>query len=131
MDCSLQDSSVLEIFQARVAISFSKGSSQPRDQTGSPTLQAGTLPSEPPGKPWFCLYNRLQMSRRPYFMLFNVILGFPDISVGKESACNAGNPSSIPGLGRFTGEGMGYPPQYSGLENFMDYVVHGAAESLT
>ena len=39
--------------------------------------------------------------------------GFPDSSVGKESACNAGDPSSIPGLGRSAGEGIGYPPQYS------------------
>ena len=37
----------------------------------------------------------------------------PDNSVGKESACNAGDPSSIPGLGRFTGEGIGYPLLYS------------------
>ena len=34
-------------------------------------------------------------------------------SVGKESACNAGEPSSIPGSGRSTGEGIGYPLQYS------------------
>ena len=39
--------------------------------------------------------------------------GFPDSSVGKESACNAGDPGSIPGLGRSTGEGIGYPLQYS------------------
>ena len=39
--------------------------------------------------------------------------GFPDSSVGKESACNAGDPSSIPGLGRSAGEGIGYPLQYS------------------
>ena len=39
--------------------------------------------------------------------------GFPDSSVGKESTCNAGDPGSIPGLGRFAGEGIGYPPQYS------------------
>ena len=39
--------------------------------------------------------------------------GFPHSSVGKESACNAGNPSSIPGLGRSAGEGIGYPLQYS------------------
>ena len=39
--------------------------------------------------------------------------GFPDSSVGKESACNAGDPSSIPGSGRSAGEGIGYPPQYS------------------
>ena len=40
-------------------------------------------------------------------------MGFPDSSVGKESACNAGDPSSIPGSGRSTGEGLGYPLQYS------------------
>ena len=39
--------------------------------------------------------------------------GFPDSSVGKESACNAGDPGSIPVLGRSTGEGIGYPLQYS------------------
>ena len=39
--------------------------------------------------------------------------GFPDSSVGKESACSAGDPSSIPGLGRSAGEGIGYPLQYS------------------
>ena len=92
-------------------------------------------------------------------------MGFPDSSVGKESACNAGDPGSIPGSGRspgrsnrlptpvflgfpcgstgkeFTcntrdlgpipglqkspGEGKGYPLLYSGLENFMDCIVHG------
>ena len=41
------------------------------------------------------------------------IMGFPDSSVGKESTCNAGDPSSIPGSGRFAGEGIGYPLQYS------------------
>ena len=40
---------------------------------------------------------------------------------GKESACSAGDPGSIPGLGRFPGEGNGYPLQYSGLEDSMDY----------
>ena len=39
--------------------------------------------------------------------------GFPHISVGKESACNAGDPSLIPGSGRYPGEGTGYPLQYS------------------
>ena len=39
--------------------------------------------------------------------------GFPDSSVGKESACNAGDPSWIPGSGRSAGEGIGYPFQYS------------------
>ena len=40
-------------------------------------------------------------------------VGFPDSSVDKESACNAGDPSSIPGSGKSTGEGIGYPLQYS------------------
>ena len=40
-------------------------------------------------------------------------MGFPDSSVGKESAFSAREPSSIPGSGRSTGEGIGYPLQYS------------------
>ena len=40
-------------------------------------------------------------------------LGFPHSSAGKESACNAGDPGLIPGSGRSTGEGVGYPLQYS------------------
>ena len=40
-------------------------------------------------------------------------MGFPDSSVGKESTCNAGDPSSIPGSGRSSAEGIGYPFQYS------------------
>ena len=40
-------------------------------------------------------------------------VGFPDSSVGKESACNAEDPGSIPGSGRSLGEGIGYPSQYS------------------
>ena len=43
--------------------------------------------------------------------------GFPCGSAGKESACNAGDLSSIPGLGRSPQEGKGYLLQYSGLEN--------------
>ena len=41
------------------------------------------------------------------------LLGFPDSSVGKESACNAGDSDLIPGSGRSAGEGIGYPLQYS------------------
>ena len=55
--------------------------------------------------------------------------GFPHSSVGKESACNAGNPGSIPGLGRSPREGKGYPLQYSGLENSMDCSPWGCNES--
>ena len=57
--------------------------------------------------------------------------GFPDSSVGKESASNAGDPGLISGLGRSPGEGKGYPLQYSGLENFMDYSVSGVTKSQT
>ena len=49
------------------------------------------------------------------FILSSSLLhwGFPDSSTGKESACNAEDLGSIPGLGRSPGEGLGYPPQYS------------------
>ena len=43
--------------------------------------------------------------------------GFPDSSAGKESACNVGDPSSIPGSGTSPGEGKGYSLQCSGLED--------------
>ena len=62
---------------------------------------------------------------------FALSLGFPDSSVGKESTCNAGDPSSIPGSGRSAGERIGYPLQYSGLENSMDCIVHGISKSQT
>ena len=42
-----------------------------------------------------------------------IMQDFPDSSVGKESARNAGDPSSIPGLGKASGEGIGYSLQYS------------------
>ena len=57
--------------------------------------------------------------------------GFPGSSVGKESACSAGDPGLIPRLGRSTGEGKGCPLQYSGLENPMDCTVHGVTKSQT
>ena len=55
-------------------------------------------------------------------------------SDSKESACNAGDPGSVPGSGRSPGEGNGYPLPYSFLENSMDKVawqatVHGVAKS--
>ena len=58
-------------------------------------------------------------------------LDFPCSAAGKESACNAGDPGLIPGLGRSPEEGKGYPLQYSGLENSMDCTVHGVAKSWT
>ena len=50
-----------------------------------------------------------------FYVHVSVFLGLrnTDSSVGKESACNAGDPGSIPGSGRSAGEGIGYPLQYS------------------
>ena len=58
-------------------------------------------------------------------------LGFPGSSAGKESTCNAGDLGAIPGFERSPGEGNGYPLQYSGLENSMDYIVPGVVKSWT
>ena len=68
-------------------------------------VDPGTFPGSDPsvGKiPW-----RRERLPTPVF------LGFPCGSAGKESTCNAGDPGSIPGSGRFTGEGISYPLQYS------------------
>ena len=63
-------------------------------------------------------------------------MGFPGGSDSKESACNAGDPGSIPESGRFPGEGKGAPLPYSFLENPMDggaswATVRGVAKSQT
>ena len=52
-------------------------------------------------------------------------------SAGKESTSNVGDLGSVRELGRFPGEGKGYPLQYSGLENSMDCIVHGVTKSQT
>ena len=52
--------------------------------------------------------------------MVSIFEGFPDSSVGKESACDSGDPSLIPGSGRSAGEGIGYPLQYS----WVSLVVH-------
>ena len=62
--------------------------------------------------PWQVLFEDQSM------FYFNQ--NFPYGSAGKESACNAGDLGSIPGLGRSPGGGKGYPLQYSDLENSMD-----------
>ena len=66
-----------------------------------------------------------QQQQQPYKM------GFPCGSASKESACNVGDLSSIPGLGRSRGEGKGYPLQYSGLKNSLDCIVHVVTKSWT
>ena len=66
-----------------------------------------------------------------YDVVLGLMWGFPDDSDGKESACNRGDPDSIPGSGRSPGEGNGNPLQYSCLENSKDgrawqAAVHGS-----
>ena len=56
------------------------------------------------------------------------IMGFPGGSDGKESACNAGDPGSVTGLGRSSGERNGNPLQYSWLENPIDRGTTGTEE---
>ena len=66
-------------------------------------------------------------------------MGFSGSSDDKEFTCNAADLGSIPGIGRFPGEGNGYPLQYSCLENSMDrgawwamvHGVHGVTKSQT
>ena len=53
--------------------------------------------------------------------------GFPDSSAGKESACSAGDPSSIPGLGKSSGEGIGYPLLYFWASLVAQLVKNSAA----
>ena len=84
----------------------------------------------------FCFVS-VVLGLRCYAQAFSCgfsLMGFPWSSVGKESTCSAGDPGSIPGLGRSPGEGNGNLLQYPCLENLMDRgawwaAVHGAAKS--
>ena len=72
----------------------------------------------------------------PLLLLLLLLLGFPGGSEGKASACNAGQPGSIPELGRSPGEGNGNPLQNSCLEIPIDReawqaTVHGVTKSQT
>ena len=76
------------------------------------------------------------LRQRCFWYAFSVHPGFPGGSDGKESACSAGDPGSVPGSGRSPGEGNGYPLQYSCLEIPMDRgawqtTVHGFEKSQT
>ena len=82
----------------------------------------GISPGEGNGYPFQCQLQTdtcqehyQQPNNRDICLCGNCV--FPDSSVGKRSACNAGEPSLIPGLGRSPGGGMGYPFQYSCPEN--------------
>ena len=62
---------------------------------------------------WGSLRERAKTTLNNGYQKHGPIVGFPDSSVGKESACNEGNSGLIAGSGRSTGEGIGYPLQYS------------------
>ena len=66
--------------------------------------------------------SKMQLCWRRGRLTAPVFLGFPCGSAGKESSRNAGDLGSTPGLGRSSGEGKGYPLQYSVLENSTDYI---------
>ena len=77
-----------------------------------------------------------EIIRKHFFSTLNMTQGFLGGSNGKESACNAGDPGSIPGSGRSPGEENGNPLQYSCLGNPMDRgtwwaTVHGVTTSWT
>ena len=126
MDCSSPGSSVHEISQASilewVVISFSRGIS-PTQGSHSSLLcflhwQADSL---------HCA------TWESHIHIYTYIYIDTCASNSKESACNAGDPGLIPGLGRSPGEGNGYPLQYSCLENSMDRraTVHGVSKNPT
>ena len=155
------DYTVHGILQVRIlewiAIPFSRGSSQPRDQTQIPgPTQTNAAQEAIPWKDtepgdrqgWMQVHSGLCPmlgQKHPWVMKIcwrrdrlptPVFLGFFGGSRGKESACNAGDLCSIPGLGRSLEEGKGYPLQYSDLEDFMDRgawwaTVHGVTKSQT
>ena len=83
--------------------------------------------------PFGVLYVTFYFHSKSYRVIFANVFEdlmsspFPGGSAGKEFAYNAGDLGSIPGLGRSPGEGNGYPLQYSGLENSMDWIFHGIA----
>ena len=77
------------------------------------------------------LYTHTHTHTHTHKYIYIYILGFPCGSVGKETACNVGDQSLIPGLGRSPGDWKGYPLQYSGPENSVDCIVHRVAKSWT
>ena len=79
----------------------------------------------------FCVFFASFHPSASYFKICTCLIGFSGGSADKESACNPGDLGSIPGLGRYPGEGKGYPLQYSGLKNSMDCIVHGVTKSWT
>ena len=88
-----------------------------RERNGN-TIQCSCLENPRDGGAWWAAISGVAQSRTRLKRLSSssnnyLLQGFPDRSVGKECACNAGDLRLIPGLGRSAGEGIGYPLQYS------------------
>ena len=124
-----------------VAFPFSRGSSWPRDWTQVSclagrffTIWAINIKGRQVNA-WHFLVGSAGVFSG-YMPRSKIALDFLHSSVSKESACNAGDPGSIPGLGRSPGEENGNPLQYPCLENLMDRgawwaAVHGVSKSRT
>ena len=108
----------------------------PRNRARSPALQADSLPSETPGRTLKAIYNFKKWCYDNEESIWKR-LRLPWWLVGKESACNVGDLSSIPRLGRSPGEGHGNPHQCSCLEkphgqrSLVGYSPWGCKESDT
>ena len=78
----------------------------PGIEPGSPALQVNSLPTESPGKPIYILilYSEIHTHTHTYTHIYTLLYSGSD---GKEFTCNAGDPGSIPGWGRFPEEGNG------------------------
>ena len=140
MHCGPLGSPFYGIFQARVlewvALSYSRDL-----ESNGLLIPIQHQESESSARQWFCNKTcmtvlfimskvRLFISKLRNLSIYNILtwdiyirisyMGFPGGSDGKESACSAGDPGSIPGPGRSPGERNGYPLQYSCLENPME-----------
>ena len=117
-----------------VTYPFSSISSQPRNQTGVSCI-AGVFFTNWAMREANNIFSKCKIidAEKDAIHLTNTykIRVFYNSSVGKESACNAGDLDLIPGWGRSPGERKDYPLQYSGLENSMDCIVHGVTKSQT
>ena len=103
------------------------------DETGVQFHSFAGFPDSSVGKEFTCRFDSWvgKIHWRKDRLPIPVFLGFTCSSVCKESVCNVGDLGLIPGLGRFPGEGKGYPLLYSGLENSMDSIVHRVAKNWT
>ena len=88
------------------------------------------MPPSPPHLTQLVILECRQWCVGPCLTTSSLGMGFPHSSVGKESACNAGDPGSIPGSGRCPGEGNGNPLQCSCLKNSMDRGAWQAIQSM-